>query len=158
AERTRIQFLSRLPAWERVPLAVAIGAGGGALALWLVRRVAPGARGGGVPPPEAVPLGGHGVGGGGLSARQVSVEGVGDRERIRARPRRANHSDGRRDRADGVRVVSDHPWSRRAQSADRGGRRCRAGGGIQRAARRFGVCARRSGGQLYAGGFRFDLP
>src|ERR1700687_1147827 len=52
AERARIQFLSHLPTWERVPLAIAIGAGGGALALGLVGGFSAGARGGGHPRPE----------------------------------------------------------------------------------------------------------
>src|SRR6202158_6099787 len=61
AGRRRIQFLSHLPTWERVPLAIAIGAGGGALALWLVRRVAPGASGSGTPQLKAFLLGERGM-------------------------------------------------------------------------------------------------
>lgn len=49
AERTRVSFLTPLPATERVPVAIAIGAICGGLAVWLVRRFAPDANGSGIP-------------------------------------------------------------------------------------------------------------
>ena len=49
AERTRIGWLVALPAGERIGLAVLLGAAGGGVGLWLVRRFAPDASGSGIP-------------------------------------------------------------------------------------------------------------
>src|SRR5690349_24488226 len=49
AESSRVSILLPLPPAQRIPLAIALGAGGGALGLWLVRRFAPDASGSGIP-------------------------------------------------------------------------------------------------------------
>jgi chloride channel protein, CIC family len=56
-EGSRIALLHRLPAGTRIPLAVALGALGGGLALWLVRRFAPHASGSGIQQIKAFVLG-----------------------------------------------------------------------------------------------------
>ncbi len=58
-ERARLDFLLRLPAAERVPVALVIGTIGGAVAVWLVRRFAPEAGGSGIPQIKAFVLGHH---------------------------------------------------------------------------------------------------
>lgn len=60
-ERGRIGLLVGLPAETRLPVAMAIGALGGGLALWLVRRFAPDAGGSGIPQLKAFILGERGI-------------------------------------------------------------------------------------------------
>src|SRR4051794_15169728 len=48
-EGNRVAWLLRLPTAERIVAAVLLGATGGAIALWLVRRFAPDAGGSGIP-------------------------------------------------------------------------------------------------------------
>src|SRR4051812_11005969 len=57
AEGWRISFLETLPISTRIPLAIGIGALGGALGLWLVRRLAPDASGSGIPQLKGFVLG-----------------------------------------------------------------------------------------------------
>lgn len=49
AERSRVGWLLELPAGARIPVAAAVGAVGGAVGLWLVRRWSPAAAGSGIP-------------------------------------------------------------------------------------------------------------
>lgn len=49
AEHHRVALLESLSAGTRIPVAIAVGALGGAVALWLVRRFAPDAGGSGIP-------------------------------------------------------------------------------------------------------------
>lgn len=48
-EGGRVRWLLSLPPLERLPLALALGAAGGAAAVWLVRRFSPDASGSGIP-------------------------------------------------------------------------------------------------------------
>lgn len=57
AEVRRVALLLPLPTAQRIPVAVAIGAAGGAAGLWLVRRFAPAANGSGIPQLKAFVLG-----------------------------------------------------------------------------------------------------
>jgi CIC family chloride channel protein len=61
AERSRIAFLQRWPMAERIPIALAIGVTGGALAVWLVKRFAPDASGSGIPQLKGFVLGERGI-------------------------------------------------------------------------------------------------
>jgi CIC family chloride channel protein len=56
-EHSRVTLLMGLPALPRLPLAVGIGALGGAIGVWLVRRFAPEASGSGIPHLKSVVLG-----------------------------------------------------------------------------------------------------
>lgn len=56
-ELSRIGWIERLPRWEALAVALGLGAGGGALGLWLVRRFAPETAGSGIPDLKAVVLG-----------------------------------------------------------------------------------------------------
>ncbi len=56
-DRHRLAFLESLPITSRVPTAVLIGAVGGGLGVWLVRRWAPEASGSGIPHLKSVTLG-----------------------------------------------------------------------------------------------------
>lgn len=56
-ERARVGWLAEMPVGARIPVAVALGAVGGALGLWLVRRWAPEAAGSGIPHLKAFLLG-----------------------------------------------------------------------------------------------------
>ena len=58
-ERGRVHFLTDLPLAERLPLAIALGAAGSALGLWLVRRFAPDAGGSGIPQLKGFVMGEH---------------------------------------------------------------------------------------------------
>src|ERR1041384_4904930 len=57
----RIAFLSRFEPGLRIPIAIAIGAVGGGIALWLVRRFAPDASGSGIPQLKGFVLGERGI-------------------------------------------------------------------------------------------------
>jgi CIC family chloride channel protein len=61
AEGHRIAFLARFTAEIRIPVAVALGAIGGAIGLWLVRRFAPDAGGSGIPQLKGFVLGERGI-------------------------------------------------------------------------------------------------
>jgi CIC family chloride channel protein len=60
-EGRRISFLLTLPAVERIPIAILVGAAGGGLGLWLVRRFAPDASGSGIPQLKGFVLGERGI-------------------------------------------------------------------------------------------------
>ncbi len=60
-EETRIRLIERLPSWEGLGVAVALGAAGSALGLWLVRRFAPETAGSGIPDLKSVVLGQKGL-------------------------------------------------------------------------------------------------
>jgi CIC family chloride channel protein len=60
-ERSRIAWLSELPGALRIGVAVVIGAIGGAIGLWLVRRFAPDAGGSGIPQLKGFMLGERGI-------------------------------------------------------------------------------------------------
>jgi len=57
SELHRIAWLHRLPWTSGLPVALALGAGGGGVGLWLVRRFAPEAAGSGIPHLKSVVLG-----------------------------------------------------------------------------------------------------
>lgn len=61
AEAHRITYLAGLPGRVRIPLSICIGAMGGAVALWLVRRFAPDASGSGIPQLKGFVLGERGI-------------------------------------------------------------------------------------------------
>jgi CIC family chloride channel protein len=61
AEGERIAFLSKFATGTRIPIAIALGAFGGAIALWLVRRFAPDAGGSGIPQLKGFVLGQCGI-------------------------------------------------------------------------------------------------
>lgn len=61
AEGRRFSFLRTLPTFERIPMAIALGAAGGALGVWLVRRFAPDAGGSGIPQLKGFVLGERGI-------------------------------------------------------------------------------------------------
>jgi len=61
AEGRRVSFLLRFPMPERIPIAIALGAAGGALGVWLVRRFAPDASGSGIPQLKGFVLGERGL-------------------------------------------------------------------------------------------------
>jgi CIC family chloride channel protein len=61
AEGGRIAFLSRFDPGLRIPIAIAIGAAGGGIGLWLVRRFAPDASGSGIPQLKGFVLGERGI-------------------------------------------------------------------------------------------------
>jgi CIC family chloride channel protein len=61
AESERVTLLSRYPLEWRLPLAIALGALGGAIGLWLVRRFAPDAGGSGIPQLKGFILGERGL-------------------------------------------------------------------------------------------------
>lgn len=56
-EGRRVSLLLTFPAVERIPLAIGLGAAGGALGVWLVRCFAPDASGSGIPQLKAFVLG-----------------------------------------------------------------------------------------------------
>ncbi|HVZ64120.1 MAG TPA: H(+)/Cl(-) exchange transporter ClcA [Opitutaceae bacterium] len=60
-EVSRVSFLTRLAPGGRIPVAIALGAAGGALGLWLVRRFAPDAAGSGIPQLKGFVLGERGL-------------------------------------------------------------------------------------------------
>lgn len=60
-EGNRIAFLSQFEPGVRIPIAVALGALGGGVGLWLVRRFAPDASGSGIPQLKAFVLGERGI-------------------------------------------------------------------------------------------------
>ena len=57
AEAGRLALMAQLPWFTGLPAALVIGAGGGAVGLWLVRRFAPEAAGSGIPHLKSVLLG-----------------------------------------------------------------------------------------------------
>ncbi|HTQ30082.1 MAG TPA: H(+)/Cl(-) exchange transporter ClcA [Opitutaceae bacterium] len=57
SELHRIAWLEKLPTWSGLAVAVSLGALGGGLGLWLVRRFAPEAAGSGIPHLKSVMLG-----------------------------------------------------------------------------------------------------
>ncbi len=61
AEGQRIALLSRFEVATRIPLAIGLGAVGGGLGLWLVRRFAPDASGSGIPQLKGFVLGERGL-------------------------------------------------------------------------------------------------
>lgn len=61
AEGRRVSFLLTLPTAERIPIAILVGAAGGAIGLWLVRRFAPDAGGSGIPQLKGFVLGERGI-------------------------------------------------------------------------------------------------
>lgn len=61
AEGSRLAFLGKFPVGTRIPIAVAGGAAGGAVGLWLVRRFAPDAGGSGIPQLKGFVLGERGI-------------------------------------------------------------------------------------------------
>ncbi len=60
-ERARIAFLAPWPVSERIAIAVGIGAVGGGVAVWLVKRFAPDAGGSGIPQIKGFVLGERGI-------------------------------------------------------------------------------------------------
>jgi CIC family chloride channel protein len=58
AEAHRMMWVARLGPWGGAALALGLGAGGGALSLWLVRRFSPESSGSGIPHLKTVLLGG----------------------------------------------------------------------------------------------------
>ena len=61
AEGSRIAFLLKFPLTVRIPIGVALGAIGGGIGLWLVRRFAPDASGSGIPQLKGFILGERGI-------------------------------------------------------------------------------------------------
>lgn len=61
AETHRVALLSHYGPGVRIPLAIALGAAGGAVGLWLVRRFAPDAGGSGIPQLKGFVLGERGI-------------------------------------------------------------------------------------------------
>src|ERR1051326_4931196 len=61
AEGSRIAFLLKFPLTVRIPIDIALGAIGGGIGLWLVRRFAPDARGSGIPQLKGFILGERGI-------------------------------------------------------------------------------------------------
>jgi chloride channel protein, CIC family len=57
SELHRIALLHRLPRWEALPIALALGGFGGGVGLWLVRRFGPETAGSGIPHLKSVVLG-----------------------------------------------------------------------------------------------------
>ena len=143
ADRLRdwlLVYVRAHPFWA-LPLPLVLGAVGAGAAVYVVRRFAPEAAGSGIPHVKAVLIGMKTM----VWRRMLAVKFFGRRHRHRCRPgagaRGADHSDGRRGRADGRWLV--FLYGARTAHIDRRRRRSGSGSGIQCAA---------GGARLRAGG------